>query len=191
MSEHLFHAHDLGAVFEQVRGEAVAQYVRGRLAFPSDFAQQVVDVVPERPEPERLAVATQEHEARGGREVPCLYLHLFVIADAFDKTFGNGDDAFLAALAENAHELGAYVDTVPCEHLAFRNAEPGTVDEFEQDARTQLRERRVLEFGEFFFGEVLLAEYVHQALGALGHRDALGGILVENLASHHVLPEAF
>lgn len=72
MPEHLFYAHDLGAVFEQVRGEAVAQHVRGCLAFPADFAQQVVDVDSERSQPERLAVATQEHEARGGGEVPCL-----------------------------------------------------------------------------------------------------------------------
>ena len=118
-------------------------------------------------------------------------MHLFVIADALDKTFGNGDDAFLVPFAENAHELGANVNAVPSKHLAFRDTEPRTVDEFEQDARPQLRECRVLEFGKFFFGEVFLAEYVHQALGALGHRDAFGGILVENLASHQVLPETF
>jgi hypothetical protein len=38
VSEHLLYAHDLGAVFEQVRGETVPQHVRARLAFPADFA---------------------------------------------------------------------------------------------------------------------------------------------------------
>ena len=44
MPEHLFYAHDFGAVFEQVRGEAVTQHVRARLAFPADVAEQVVNV---------------------------------------------------------------------------------------------------------------------------------------------------
>ena len=36
--EHFLDAHDFGAVFEQVRCEAVAQHVRARFAFPADFA---------------------------------------------------------------------------------------------------------------------------------------------------------
>ena len=56
MTEHLFYAHDFGAVFEQVRGEAVPQHVRARLALPSDFAEQVVDVVPEGAQSIGLAV---------------------------------------------------------------------------------------------------------------------------------------
>ena len=46
MSEHFLDAHYFGAVLEQVRGETVAQYVRACLAFPADFAEQVLDVVP-------------------------------------------------------------------------------------------------------------------------------------------------
>ena len=46
MAEHLFYAHNFGAVFEQVRGETVPQHVRACLAFPADFAEQVLDVVP-------------------------------------------------------------------------------------------------------------------------------------------------
>ena len=45
MSEHFLDAHDFGAVFEQVRGEAVAQHMWARFALPADFAEQVVDVV--------------------------------------------------------------------------------------------------------------------------------------------------
>ena len=48
MAEHLFYAHDFGAVFQQVGGKAMAQYVGAGLAFPADFTQQVLDVVPKR-----------------------------------------------------------------------------------------------------------------------------------------------
>ena len=49
MTEHLFDTHDFGTIFEQVRSEAVAQHVRRRLAFPADFAEQVLNVVSESP----------------------------------------------------------------------------------------------------------------------------------------------
>ena len=56
MSEHLFYAHDFGTVLEQVRGEAVSQHVRARFSFPADFAKQVLDVVSECAQAERLSV---------------------------------------------------------------------------------------------------------------------------------------
>ena len=119
----------------------------------------------------------------------CLDLHLSVICDAFDETSGERHDAFLVPLAKHAHEFRVGIDPVPREHLAFRDAEPGTVDEFEQNARPYLRERRVLEFGEFLGREVLLAEYVHEPLRPFGHRDVLCGIFLERLALDEVLAE--
>ena len=56
MPEHLLDAHNFGAVLEQVRGEAVPQHVRACLAFPADFAKQVLDVVSECAQAERLSV---------------------------------------------------------------------------------------------------------------------------------------
>ena len=113
MSEHLLDAHDFGTVFEQVRGKAVSQHVRACLALPSDFAQQIVDVVPQCAQPERLAVVAQEYVACRGGEVARFRLHLLVVADALDERFGDGDDSFLAALAKYAAEPGACVDAVP------------------------------------------------------------------------------
>ena len=128
--EHLFYAHDFGAVLEQVRGEAVAQYVRARFSLPADVAQQVVDVVSERAQSERFAVFAQKDVASCGGQVACLYLSLFVILDTVDKAFGQGYNALLVALAEHAHEFRACVDAVPREHLAFRYAQSRTVHEF-------------------------------------------------------------
>ena len=56
MSEHLLDAHNFGAVLEQVRGETVSQHVRARFSFPADFAKQMLDVVPECAQAERLSV---------------------------------------------------------------------------------------------------------------------------------------
>ena len=117
-------------------------------------------------------------------------LHLLEVRDAFDETFCQGHDSLLAPFSEHSYELRACVDAVPGEHLAFRDAQPRPVDEFQQNTCARLLQGGVLDFREFLFGKVFLPEYVHQALGALGHGDALGRILFENLAAYHVLPEA-
>ena len=56
MSEHFLDAHDFGSVFEQVRREAVSQYVGACFPFPADAAEQVMDVVSQSSQSERLAV---------------------------------------------------------------------------------------------------------------------------------------
>ena len=56
VAEHLFYAHDFGTVFEQVRGEAVSQHVGACFPFPADAAEQVMDVVSQSSQSERLAV---------------------------------------------------------------------------------------------------------------------------------------
>lgn len=190
MPEHLFYAHDFGAVFEQVCSKAMAEHVRARFTFPTDFAEQVLDVVSKRAQAERLAVFAQEYVARGSGHVPRLHLYLSVICDAVDETFGKWNNAFLVTLAEHAYEFGVSVDAVPGEILAFRNAEPGSVDELEQNARPYLREFCVgRQFRKFFFGQVLLSKNVHQALGAFGHGDVFGRILFANFALDQVLAE--
>ena len=72
-----------------------------------------------------------------------LKLHLFVIRDAVDETFGKGNDAFLAALAEYTDQEFLFVDAVPGEHLAFRNTQPRTINQFQQDAGAHLRKCRI------------------------------------------------
>ena len=77
------------------------------------------------------------------------------------------------------------------EALAFRDAEARAINEFQQEPCADLLERGVHEFRELFFGKVFLRKEGDKALGALGHRDGFGGILVENLGTHEVLAEAF
>ena len=93
------------------------------------------------------------------------------------------------AFADYAHEFRVRVDAVPGDVLAFRNAEPRAVDEFEQKPCADLLERRIFQFGKFFFGEVLLPENVDEPLGAFGHGDCFGGVLLQNLGTHEILAE--
>ena len=69
MTEHLFYAHNIGAVFEQVRSKAMAEHVRAGFAFPADVAEQFLDIVSKRAQAERLAVFAQEYVACGGGQV--------------------------------------------------------------------------------------------------------------------------
>ena len=79
MPKHFFDAHQVCTVFEQMRGKAMAQNVRTCLAFPADFAKQVLDVVPEGtptevvehrlPEDERICSACGSKLVEIGKEV--------------------------------------------------------------------------------------------------------------------------
>ena len=81
---------------------------------------------------------------------------------------------------------------IPAEALAFRNSQSRAVNEFEQKSCADLRKCRICgQFREFLFGEVLLPEELHKALGSLGHGDCFGGILLQNLGTHEVLAKAF
>ena len=71
MTEHLFYAHNLGTIFEQVRSKAMAKHVRARFTFPADVAEQFLDIVSKRAQAERLAVFAQEYIACGCRQVLC------------------------------------------------------------------------------------------------------------------------
>ena len=73
------------------------------------------------------------------------------------------------------------------EALAFRNAQPRSVNEFQQKSSTDLLERWIfVQFREFFFGKVFLREECNEPFGAFRHGNCFGGILVENLGTHKV-----
>ena len=102
--EHFLDAHDFGAIFEQVRGEAMAQYVRACFPFPADFTEQVVDVVTECADGEWLAVFAQEHVARFARCMPGLDFCGPEFPKPCDKRICDGDDAFLVAFTDDANK---------------------------------------------------------------------------------------
>ena len=123
--------------------------------------------------------------------MPCLDLHLFVICDAVDETFGKRNDAFLVALAEYAYELCVCVDAVPREHLAFRDTQSRAVNEFKQNAGPHLLERRVFYFREFLGRKVFLPEYVHEPLRAFWHGHVFCRIYFQNFRANQILAKTF
>ena len=62
----------------------------------------------------------------------------FEFSDALEKNFGDRNDAFLVTFTNDPHEMLGFLNLVPVKTLAFRNAKPGTVDEFQQKPRAYL-----------------------------------------------------
>lgn len=106
MAEEFLDDAEVGAVFEQVRGEAVSQHVRGDAARDAGVFDAFLDALPHGDRREGGAALGQEEVGgRAGRD-QLGAAGGEVTVDGVDGFAADGDDAFLVALADDVDEAG-------------------------------------------------------------------------------------
>ena len=141
VAEHLLHGAEIGAAFEQVRRERVAQEVRMDAArlesrLLGELAQDEEDAGPrERP----AARVEEELHPRLALEMRAAVRE--VAAQRVDRGTADRDDAFLVPLADAADEAVLEVDGVLVEPGRLAHAQAAAVEELDERAVAH-RERR-------------------------------------------------
>jgi hypothetical protein len=142
MAEHLLDGAEVGAAFEQVRGEGMTQEMR---MHPARLEAGAVCELAENQEGagagERPAAGVQE-ELRPVAAVEVRPAEGEVAAHRLGGRTTQRNEALLAALAEHAHDAVLECDAVLLEPDGLGDPEPGAVEELHQGPVAQRARRR-------------------------------------------------
>ncbi len=131
VAEHFLDDPEIGAVFEEVGGEAVSEHVRGDVALDAGEAGAFLDAEPEGDRGERGAAAGEEDSGGRARGEEAGAAGVEVVLEGIDGLAAGGDDAFLVAFADDIDEAGVEVELFEADVAEFGEAEAGGIGQFE------------------------------------------------------------
>jgi len=113
----------VGAVVEQVRGEAVPEHVRGNVAGDAGAPGAAFDPQPEGHGRERRAARGQKHVGRRARPHQLGPADLQIAVERFDGFAADGHNAFLVALADDVDEPRVQVQLLEAQVAQLRQTQ--------------------------------------------------------------------
>lgn len=176
MAEEKLHGTEVGAAFEEVRREGVAERVRRKRRDDSGVAGASAKQFPKTLARHRASARREEKRALGRASDESWSRELKVGAKGVERDFADGHDAFLAAFPAAAHDAARFVDAVHGERHEFADAEPGRVKEFEHRAVAQRRAGFLGRRREEAF-DVIERKCMRQAAPGWWNRDFARGIV--------------
>src|SRR5205085_4225284 len=130
VAEHELHGAQIGAVFQEMRGEGMAQYVRRNVRSDACLPRVLDDLHPERLTRHRPA-AVREKKMRVVFSIEGRPGVLHVRGDRRPCAVAEWNDALLRAFAKRSEEAGVEDEVVDLDSNQLRYAEPGCVEQLE------------------------------------------------------------
>ena len=135
VAEHFLDDAQIGAVLDEVRGEGVAEGVRGDFLADAREQRLLFDEIENGHPAQRAAVFVQEGdvvEGRFGGRGACVE----VVLEGVGCHFPEGDEPLFVAFADDAHKALLEIDVRDLQAAGFGDAQAAAVEDFEDGAVT-------------------------------------------------------
>ena len=178
VAEHFLDDAEVGAVFDEVGGEGVAEGVGGDFLVDACDERLLLDEVEDGHPAERAAVFVEEGDVVEGRLGGCGASGQ-IGREGVRRHLAEGDEPLLVALADDAHEALLEVDVGDLQGAGLRDAEAAAVEDLEDGAVAEGAPvaggdvHGVEDGADFLDGEDL-----RQVAPELGRVDAVAGVVL-------------
>ena len=170
----------VGAMLQQVSGEAVSEHVRRDVSTDSAATDPALDAGPERGLGERRSALGEEDICRRARRHQLGASRFKITIQRRDGGAANGHDAFLVTLADHVYEAGLEVKLLEPQTPQLGEPQARRVGEFQDSLITKRRGRGGI-LGLEQAVDLPGRQRLGQALPAAGQRKVLGHIQRQQL----------
>ncbi len=177
VAEHFLHDAQVGAVLDEVRGEGVAEGVRGD--FLADACEQrlLFDQIENGHPAQRAAVFVEECDVVEGW-LGSLRAGVEVVAERVGGELPEGDEPLFVAFADHAHEAFLQIDVRDLQAAGLGDAQAAAVEDLEDGAVAQAGPAGVGVDGVEDGGDFLDGEDFREVAAEFRRVDAVAGVVV-------------